>query len=67
MAGEFAERRMSVDSKLCEEKHKAIDEWKEDFNLRVERDIQALFNRLNWFYVIAVATLAATVANFFKG
>lgn len=57
------ERRHSVDAKFCDERHKVLDEWREDF----KHDIRSIFVRLNWFYVIAIATLAAAVANFFKG
>jgi hypothetical protein len=37
---------------LCEERHKMIQD-----------NIKTLFNRLNWFYIIAIATLVSSLAN----
>lgn len=64
---EQPERRHNVETAFCNERHKAIDEWKQVFSEDIKRDVQSLFKRLDWFYAIAIATLAATVANFFKG
>ena len=43
------------DEKLCDERHEGITKL-----------IDKLFNRLNWFYVITIVTLIATVANLIK-
>jgi hypothetical protein len=57
------ERRQSVDMKFCDERHSHIDNWHKD----IKDDIKSLFSRLNWFYLIAISTLAVAIANFFKG
>jgi hypothetical protein len=57
------ERRQTVDAKFCDERHAHIDEW----HMEIKQNINALFSRLNWFYLIAISTLAVVVANYFKG
>lgn len=37
-------------SKLCDERH-----------LEIKDNFRILFNRLNWFYIIAIANLVATL------
>lgn len=46
----------SYDKEDCKDKHKAI--WDE---------IKSLRNQINWFYLLAVATLAASVGSLIGG
>ena len=63
----------SYNKEFCDERHKnlkeTIDEMKSDITsianiLRESTD--ALHTKINWFYVIAIITLAGVIANFVK-
>lgn len=65
---------MEYNEALCNEKHATIqrdmDDRKNDINNignLMRESIDALHKKLNWFYVITIATLAGIVANFVKG
>jgi hypothetical protein len=66
-ADEFSE-------KLCDVKHKNVDKdmqkMAEDINkvADITRDsINGLHKKINWFYVLTIATLAATLFDVIKG
>jgi hypothetical protein len=42
----------------CEERHKNLHETMS----RVDKNVDRLFARLNWFYVLAICTLASAVS-----
>lgn len=48
---------------LCDEKHKNIDRNVED----IKKNVNLIFIRLNWFYVIAITTLGGVLVSIFKG
>ena len=44
---------------VCDVKHKSVDT-----NIKeVKVALDELFTKINWFYIIAIATLASSVAN----
>ncbi len=47
---------------LCNERHKNVELM---FG-KIDKNIESLFGRLNWFYVIAIITLVGVVASFLK-
>ena len=58
---------------LCDERHKNVELQNaqtqtiiKEFKVETKDAIKQLFNRLNWFYIIAIATLIGIVATFFK-
>jgi len=57
------ERRRNVNIDFCNERHKAVDEFK----IEIRDDVKAIFIRLNWFYVISISTLCAIIYNIFRG
>lgn len=46
------------DEKLCDERHKNIEHLLE----KIDKSVNVLFNRLNWFYVVAIGTLASAIS-----
>jgi len=59
---------MTYNEDLCKNKHLVInerfdkmEEYHEKRNEAVDRKMDTVINRLNWFYVIAIATLASSV------
>lgn len=57
------ERRKSVDIHFCNERHRNITEWRKD----MKNDMKAIAVKLNWFYLIAISTLAAVIYNIVQG
>jgi len=66
MADDFIE-------KLCIEKHKTINEKMEKMSLNIDKvaemtrvSVSGLHKKINGFYVVAIATLAATLFDIIK-
>lgn len=64
---------VEYNKELCDERHQNIDLQLshthaiiKDFKQETKDNIKQLFTRLNWFYIIAIATLIGIVATFFK-
>lgn len=58
---------------LCDERHRNIDirltqthTTIKEFKQETKENIKQLFTRLNWFYILAILTLAGIIATFFK-
>jgi hypothetical protein len=51
------------DRRFCDERHHEIHLWM----AQQKKDMETLFNRLNWFYVIAIATLVSSVMSLARG
>lgn len=47
---------------LCDERHKTV----EMMFSKIDKNIETLFNRLNWFYVITISALVTAVASLVK-
>lgn len=47
---------------LCDERHRALAEALHE----IKENTNKLFNRMNWFYILAIMTLAGVIANFFN-
>jgi len=62
--------RRHVEIELCNERHNSISkdtERNDKAHAEIKDSVCKVVTQLNWFYVVAIATLLATVANYFKG
>jgi hypothetical protein len=48
---------------LCDERSKNI----EKLLAKIDKSVDTLFNRLNWFYVLTIGALATGIASFISG
>lgn len=46
-----------VDRSFCNERSANIEKWLN----KIDKNIDRLYTRLNWFYVITISTLAAII------
>ena len=52
-----------VTDELCAERHRNLERTMEG----AEKKIDTLFARLNWFYILVIATLVAVIGQYFQG
>ena len=48
---------------LCEERHKHVDRNITDMRSEMNDKFETLFGRLNWFYLLAIGTMATCIAS----
>lgn len=52
-----------VSKELCDERSKNI----EKMLLKIDKSVDTLFSRLNWFYIVTIGALATGIASFVIG
>lgn len=48
---------------LCEERHKNVDRNITDMRSEMNDKFETLFGRLNWFYLLAIGTMATCIGS----